>query len=110
MADTKPSNVTLIAKIIDHVIAPFYRTGSTGSFGRLWASILIALMSGRFWIFPKIPSNPPDSMVNITLALLAYVFGSKGLDIYRDVKSGVLSSKPAAEIKTEEPKEEEKEG
>jgi hypothetical protein len=88
------SKLSTLAVIIDHLVAPFYRTGTTGSFGRLWSSILICLMCGRYWVFVHKPFDPPDSMVNITLALLAYVFGTKGLDIYKDIKTAIASSKP----------------
>lgn len=91
------TKTTMIASIISNLISPFYRTGSTGSFGRLWSSLLILIMICRYWVIPSVPFNPPDSLVNVTLALLAYVFGTKGLDVYRELQSK-KSEEPASDV------------
>jgi len=65
----------------DNFIAPFYKGGSTGSFGRLWTSIILAACLFRFWV---IKLDPPETMITVLLGLLSYVFLTKGVEIVRD--------------------------
>lgn len=71
---------TTILTTWENFIAPFYKSGSTGSFGRLWASILIAMCLFRFWV---IELDPPETMITVLLAMLSYVFLTKGVEIVR---------------------------
>lgn len=68
----------------ENFIAPFYKSGSTGSFGRLWASIILAVCLFRFWV---IKLDPPETMITVLLGMLSYVFLTKGVEIVRS-KSG----------------------
>jgi hypothetical protein len=67
--------------ILEHVVHPFYKPASKGSFGRLWASILLFCMIFKYWVFAKQPINPPQTMVDMTQMFLLYIFASKASDI-----------------------------
>lgn len=67
--------------ILEHVVHPFYKPVSKGSFGRLWASILLFCMIFKYWVFANQSLNPPETMVDMTKLFLLYIFASKASDI-----------------------------
>ena len=70
--------------ILEHTIFPFYRTGSKGSFGRLWSSILLFCILFKYWMLPTTPRDPPESMVTILKMMISYVFLTKGIDMLKE--------------------------
>ena len=72
-----------VLNLLSHLIWPFYKSNSKGSFGRLWSSILLCCMLFRYWMLHT-PANPPESMIDILKLLIAYVFLNKGVDLAKE--------------------------
>lgn len=70
-----------VTEVASHLIWPFYRPASKGSFGRLWTSILLFCALYKYWVIPAATSNPPESMLDMIKLFLLYVFGNKGFDL-----------------------------
>lgn len=90
---TKLKNSATITEIWNNFVGPFYKSGSIGSFGRLWSSLLIAFCLGRYW---SVKLDPPESLITVLLAFLGYVFLTKGAEIYRDKTSTKVTAAPGS--------------
>lgn len=76
-----------IKKFLRYTILPFFSSASPGSIGRILLFVTYSVMMGRFW---ALGVNPPDSMVNVFYAFVAYIFGTKMVE-WRQSSTG---SKP----------------
>lgn len=75
---------------VDHFLAPFYKTNTVGSFGKLWSSILLVVCSW-YWIWLRL--DIPQTLEAMAWVMLAYTFGTKGVQIVRTKVGNKVSNK-----------------
>lgn len=74
-----------------YVIKPFMSQHTPGSIGRLLLTITFFSSLFRFWV---LGDDPPDTMMQVLFACLAYVFGGKVVN-YKKYRTDVLAASPA---------------
>lgn len=79
-----------------YVIKPFMSQHTPGSIGRLLLTITFFSALGRFWF---IGENPPDTMMQVLFACLAYVFGGKVVN-YKKYRTDVLAAATTNNVTT----------
>ena len=69
----------------EHLLQPLYRVSSKSSFGKLWATMLLAACL-YYWL--QLQKNIPETLEYMTQVLLLYVFSTKPVQIVRDHVAG----------------------
>lgn len=83
------------AVFADHFLAPFYKTDTAGSFGKLWSSICLVVC---MWFWLHLRKDIPQTLESMTWVLLAYTFTTKGVQIVRDKVTGKASISSAGSL------------
>lgn len=77
-----------------YVIKPFMSQHTPGSIGRLLLTITFFSSLFRFWV---LGDDPPDTMMQVLFACIAYVFGGKVVN-YKKYRTDVLAASPAGKL------------
>lgn len=70
----------LLGKANTYVFKPFLTQYSDGSVGRILLSVSYFTCMFRYWI---VNQNPPDTLMQVLFACMAYIFGGKVLDFQK---------------------------